>query len=54
VVIPPDESPLHRVSAVALAMLAQRDATRSAEAVVPDYLRLPDAEISFRKRTSGQ
>ena len=54
VVIPADGSPLHGVSAVAVARLAARGATRSAEAVVPDYLRLPDAEISFRKRTAGQ
>jgi tRNA threonylcarbamoyladenosine biosynthesis protein TsaB len=53
VAIPPDRSPLHGVSAVALARLAQRGATRNAAAVVPDYLRLPDAEISLRKRTSG-
>jgi tRNA threonylcarbamoyladenosine biosynthesis protein TsaB len=48
--IPPDGSPLHRVSALALARLAARTPPGAREAVVPDYLRLPDAEIALRQR----
>ena len=49
VVIPPDESPLHRVSALTVARLAE--GTEPAGDVVPEYLRLPDAEIAFRQRS---
>lgn len=49
--VPADGSPLHRVSAVALADLAAQAAAAGTGSVVPEYLRLPDAEIAFRKRT---
>lgn len=49
--IPADGSPLHRVSAIALAGLAVQAPAAGTETVVPEYLRLPDAEIAFRKRT---
>ena len=50
-VVPGDASPLHRVSAVAVARLAARAEDTGKEDVVPDYLRLPDAEIALRQRT---
>jgi len=49
--VPADGSPLHRVSALALADLALRAQPAGIEGVVPDYLRLPDAEIAFLKRS---
>ena len=49
--IPADDSPLHRVRATVLAQLgAQADAVPRTE-VLPDYQRLPDAELSLRART---
>ena len=47
--VPADGSPLHRVSALTLADLAA-GATPSGRDVVPEYLRLPDAEIALRER----
>jgi tRNA threonylcarbamoyladenosine biosynthesis protein TsaB len=44
--VPPDPSPLHRVSAAHLCRLARRAAGSDREAVLPDYLRRPDAELS--------
>jgi tRNA threonylcarbamoyladenosine biosynthesis protein TsaB len=49
--VPGDSSPLHRVSARALCEAAAEAAEEPAGAVRPDYLRLPDAEIAYRKRT---
>ena len=51
--VPGDGSPLHRVSALALAGLAGTASGSGIEDVVPAYLRLPDAEIAFLKR-AGQ
>jgi tRNA threonylcarbamoyladenosine biosynthesis protein TsaB len=48
--VPSDGSPLHTVSAVALARLAEQATAAGREAVVPDYVRLPDAEIAHRQR----
>ena len=50
-VVPGDASPLHRVSAVAVARLAAPAEDTGKEDVVPDYLRVPDAEIALRQRT---
>ena len=47
--VPADGSPLHRVSALAIADLAA-GAPPDGRDVVPDYLRLPDAEIALRDR----
>ncbi len=45
VTVPPDQSPSHRVSAAAVCRLAARRATGAArDAVVPHYLRPPDAQ----------
>ena len=52
VVIPPDESPLHRVSALTVARLAESAEPTGAD-VVPEYLRLPDAEIALRNRSTS-
>jgi tRNA threonylcarbamoyladenosine biosynthesis protein TsaB len=49
-VIPDDGSPIHSVDALAVARLAARAPETGREGVVPDYLRLPDAEISYRAR----
>lgn len=50
--VPPDEDPLHRVSAVAICGLAVGADPGEREAVLPHYLRLPDAEISRRQPDS--
>jgi len=49
--VPDDASPLHRVSARTLCEAAAEAAERRPETVVPNSLRLPDAEIAYRKRT---
>lgn len=49
--IPVDGSPLHRVSATVLARLGARADPVSRAEVLPDYQRLPDAELSLRART---
>jgi hypothetical protein len=52
VVVPEDGSPLDGVSGFVLAALgAQAPPLHRADAL-PDYLRLPDAEVSLRARTS--
>ena len=49
--IPADGSPVHRVSAKVLAQLgAQADPVARTE-VLPDYQRVPDAELTLRQRT---
>jgi len=48
--VPAEDSALHHVSGRHLCRLATRAAQRPPEAVVPDYLRLPDAEIARRSR----
>ena len=50
--VPDDSSPLHRVSARALCETAAEAPEEGPETVIPDYLRLPDAEIAYRKRTA--
>ena len=51
--VPEDGSPLHRVSALALAGLGLEAPAAGNRSVVPEYLRLPDAEIAFRERTQS-
>ena len=48
--IPPDESELHRVSAASHCRLAQSLPPPPLTEVVPEYLRLPDAELTRRTR----
>ena len=51
--IPADGSPLHQVSALALARLATAmDVT--GESVTPEYVRLPDAELALRRKEAQQ
>jgi tRNA threonylcarbamoyladenosine biosynthesis protein TsaB len=47
--IPEDASHVHRVSAISHCELGQELRAGAPEDVVPDYLRLPDAEISRRR-----
>lgn len=49
--IPPDESKLHRVSAASHCRLAQSLPSPPLTEVVPEYLRLPDAELTRRTRS---
>ena len=51
--IPADGSPLHQVSALALARLASTQEATS-ESVTPEYVRLPDAELAFRRKQEQQ
>lgn len=44
VTVPPSDSPLHRVSAVAICRLGLTAEPTERTAVVPDYLRAPDAD----------
>jgi tRNA threonylcarbamoyladenosine biosynthesis protein TsaB len=46
--IPPDHSGLHRVGATNHCRLAEAEAPRDPSEVRPEYLRLPDAELTFR------
>lgn len=50
-VVPADGSGLHRVSALSLARLAAAAPQAGRADVVPEYLRLPDAEIALRQRS---
>jgi tRNA threonylcarbamoyladenosine biosynthesis protein TsaB len=43
VTVPADDSPLHRVSALAICRLALRSPAVAREALVPEYVRAPDA-----------
>jgi tRNA threonylcarbamoyladenosine biosynthesis protein TsaB len=52
VAVPVDTSPLHRVDAGALCELALSAPAGDPEAVLPDYRRRPDAEISLENRGS--
>jgi tRNA threonylcarbamoyladenosine biosynthesis protein TsaB len=49
-VVPGDGSELHRVSAVAHCRLATGLPPRTADDIHPEYLRVPDAELSIRSR----
>ena len=51
--IPADGSPLHQVSALALARLATAQAV-TGESVTPEYLRLPDAELALRRKQGSK
>jgi tRNA threonylcarbamoyladenosine biosynthesis protein TsaB len=51
-VIPEDDSELHRVSAIHHCRLAMGLPLQSPDDVRPEYLRLPDAELSLRARQS--
>lgn len=48
--VPDDGSPVHTVSALAVARLAERADPPADGSVIPEYLRLPDAEIAFRAK----
>jgi tRNA threonylcarbamoyladenosine biosynthesis protein TsaB len=48
VVVPPDDSPLHRVHGEALCRLAATAPPQAWDAVTPEYLRDPDAELALR------
>ena len=47
--VPGDASPLHRVSAVAICHLGARMTPLTPDAIHPDYMRLPDAELNRRR-----
>ena len=47
--IPPEDSALHRITALAHCRLAARVTTGEPDAIQPEYLRLPDAELARRK-----
>jgi tRNA threonylcarbamoyladenosine biosynthesis protein TsaB len=49
VAVPADGNPCHRVSAVAICRLALRSAPVARDALVPEYVRLPDAEETRRR-----
>jgi len=48
--VPADDAPEHLVSAAALCALGLAAQPVASEAIVPDYLRLPDAELAHRAR----
>ena len=49
-VVPADDSRAHRVEAAVHARLAAAMEPEAGDAVLPAYLRLPDAELAFRRR----
>ncbi|HEU4702819.1 MAG TPA: tRNA (adenosine(37)-N6)-threonylcarbamoyltransferase complex dimerization subunit type 1 TsaB [Conexibacter sp.] len=49
-VVPPDDSAAHRVEAAVHARLAAGMHPEASDAVLPAYLRLPDAELALRAR----
>jgi tRNA threonylcarbamoyladenosine biosynthesis protein TsaB len=51
IAVPADGHPSHRVSAVAICRLASTTAPVARDTLVPDYVRLPDAEETRRRRT---
>ncbi len=52
IAVPPEGDPVHRLSAGPMCRLAAAAPPGQLEAVLPEYLRLPDAEISRRQRES--
>jgi tRNA threonylcarbamoyladenosine biosynthesis protein TsaB len=54
VTVPEPPSPVHRVSAITVCRLGTRAEPAPRSAVVPDYLRLPDAEEALRARSEGR
>ncbi len=53
-VVPPDDSAAHRVEAAVHARLAAGMEPEASDAVLPAYLRLPDAELALRARRPDQ
>jgi tRNA threonylcarbamoyladenosine biosynthesis protein TsaB len=53
IAVPADGHPSHRVSAVAICRLASTTAPIPRDTVVPDYVRLPDAEQTRLRRKHG-
>ena len=53
IAVPADGHPSHRVSAVAICRLASSVAPIARDALVPDYVRLPDAEETRLRRARG-
>ncbi len=51
--VPPDADPRHRVSAAALAGLAAAGTPIPVATLVPDYVRLPDAQVQHRRVAAG-
>lgn len=51
--VPAASSPLHRVSAPVLCRLGAEAEPEARTAVLPEYLRLPDAEIALRARNES-
>lgn len=49
IAVPADGNPCHRVSAVAICRLASRSVPVARDALVPEYVRLPDAEETRRR-----
>jgi tRNA threonylcarbamoyladenosine biosynthesis protein TsaB len=47
--VPDDDSPLHLVRAVAVCELGVEAEVRPVEAVLPDYVRRPDAELALQE-----
>ncbi|HEX5147030.1 MAG TPA: hypothetical protein VFV85_08410, partial [Conexibacter sp.] len=52
-VVPADGSPSHRVDAAVHARLAAAQEPDARDAVLPAYLRLPDAELALRRRRAA-
>jgi tRNA threonylcarbamoyladenosine biosynthesis protein TsaB len=52
VTVPAAGSPCHRVSAIAICRLAAISPTVERDALVPEYVRLPDAEEARRRRSA--
>jgi tRNA threonylcarbamoyladenosine biosynthesis protein TsaB len=53
-VVPTDDSAAHRVEAAVHARLAAGMDPKAPDAVLPAYLRLPDAELALRRRRAEQ
>jgi tRNA threonylcarbamoyladenosine biosynthesis protein TsaB len=51
--VPADRSPLHQVDGLVLARLGAEAEPVERTSVLPEYLRLPDAEIAYRARTES-
>lgn len=51
--VPADRSPLHRVDATVLCRLGAEAQPSERTDVLPEYLRLPDAEVALRARTES-
>ncbi len=52
-IVPEDDSPLHTVDAAFHCLRALRFEPSSVDAVLPDYLRLPDAELARRRAAAA-